>query len=280
VDTARGNRQDAGHLAPVLVEEDAARAVFGDELVAHQVDPAERRRAVAFQLADDGARVQVVAAQQAKHLGQHAEVDAVLRDAVDHACMARWTCSSMPLSRHQLGQAVMRGPAERQVVAHDDRRADLLGELGALVHLLDVRRGDVEIVALALAGLGLGLLDGFLAELEAVAPAHEGLRVDVLVVLGEVETAAQRLIDGTAVVLGRQAELRLDGAAQERTAVFVQLVALDLDAVGRTGAGRDEPQREADVFEAQARTALKPNTLPTSEVKTLTTEPSSNRPIG
>src|SRR4030065_26269 len=50
----------------------AAPAVFLDVLLAQNVDPTEGRLAVAFQLADDGAGVQVIAAGQAQDLGQHA----------------------------------------------------------------------------------------------------------------------------------------------------------------------------------------------------------------
>ncbi len=109
----------------------------------------------------------------------------------------------------------------------------------------------VQVVALALAGLGFGLLDGFGDEGEAVAPAHERLAVDVLVVLGEVQAAAQAFVHGAAVVLGRQAQLGLDRAAQQRAAVLVHDVALDLDAVGRAAAGLDVGDGEAHVLQAQ-----------------------------
>lgn len=195
MDTARGHREHARHPAPVLVEEDPARAVFLDVAVAHQVDPSQRRLAVAFQLADDGARMQVVAAQQAQELGQDAEVDAVIGVAVHHRVHRAVDVEKKAVVAAPLGQRIVRGPAQSQVVRHDDRRPQLLGELGALVHLLDGGRGHVHVVALALAGLGLGLVDGLLAEQETVAPAHEGLRVDVLVVLGEIEPAPQAFID-------------------------------------------------------------------------------------
>src|SRR3569832_96415 len=55
VDTAGGDGQHAGHGAPVLIEEDAALAVFLDEAVTHDVDPAQSRLAVAFEFADHGA---------------------------------------------------------------------------------------------------------------------------------------------------------------------------------------------------------------------------------
>ena len=101
-----------------------------------------------------------------------------------------------------------------------------------------------------------GLLDGFLHEVETVAPAHERLAVDVLVVLGEVQTTAQAFVHGATVVLGGQTQLRLDGAAQQRTAVLVHDVALDLDTLGRTAAGLDVGDREADVFQTQGAQGL------------------------
>ena len=36
-----------------------------------------------------------------------------------------------------------------------------------------------------------------------ITPAHEGLRVDVLIVLGEIQTTAQTLVDCTTIILGR-----------------------------------------------------------------------------
>ncbi|TPW15726.1 MAG: Ribulose-1,5-bisphosphate carboxylase/oxygenase large subunit [Acidimicrobiaceae bacterium] len=130
-------------------------------------------------------------------------------------------------------------------------------------------------MALAFAGLGLGLLHGLGHVLEAMPPPHERLRVHVLVILGEVEPATQALVHGAAVVLGRQPELRFDRASEQRPAVLVELVAFDRDAVRWAAAGHHVVQREAHVF-----LALKPKTLPTSEVSTFTTDPSSNRSIG
>jgi hypothetical protein len=135
---------------------------------------------------------------------------------------------------------------------HDDRRAQLLGVFGALVHFFGRRRGNVQVVTLTLAGFRLGLVNRLHAEIETVIPAHERLRIDVFVVLGEVEPAAQALVNRAPVVLRRQAELGLDGAAQQRAAVLVQAVALDLDAVRWPVTGLDVGQREAHVFETQA----------------------------
>ena len=66
---------------------------------------------------------------------------------------------------------------------------------------------------------------------------HERLGVDVLVVLGEIEPAFQRLIDHAAVIAAGQAELRLDRGAEQRAAEFVQPFALDDDAGRRAVEG-------------------------------------------
>ena len=173
------------------------------------------------------------------------------RVAVDHRVHGAVDVQQHAVVAAPVGQPRVGAEAAGEEVVHDDRHAELLGVLGALVHLLGGRRGHVEVVALPLARLGLGLADRLGHEREAVAPAHEGLRVDVLVVLGEVEAAAQALVDGAAVVLGRQPQLGLDGAAQQRAAVLVHLVALDLDAVGRAAAGHHVGDGEAHVLQAQ-----------------------------
>jgi hypothetical protein len=167
---------------------------------------------VALQLADDRAGVDVIDARQPHPLGDDAEADAVrllarvgaVPGAVQveqHAVLAR------PLA-HRLDGRV----ADHQV-DHDDDAAQLLGKLGALVHLLHRPGGDVEIVPLDLARGRLRTVDAFHAVEEAVAPAHEGLAVDVLVVLGEVQPAAQRLVDDAAVVARRESQLGLGGGA-------------------------------------------------------------------
>ena len=127
--------------------------------------------------------------------------------------------------RHRLD----RGVADHEI-DHDDDRAELLGEFGALVHVLHGAGGDVEIGALDLAGRRLRLVDRLHAVEEALAPVHERLRVDVLVVLGEVEPALQRLVDHAAVVAAGEAELRLHGGAEQRPAELVHALALDHDA--------------------------------------------------
>ena len=127
----------------------------------------------------------------------------------------------------------------------------LAGEVGPLVHVLHGGGGDVEVVALDLAGPLLGPVDRLHREQETVPPAHERLRVDVLVVLGEVEAAAQGLVDDAAVVARRQAELGLGGRAQQRAAVLVQVLPLHHDAVRRSLVGLDVVQRDPHVLQAQ-----------------------------
>ena len=251
MDAAGGDGEGARHGAPVLIEEDAARAVFLDIGFAQQVDPAQGGLAIAFQLADDGAGVQMVAAGQAQDLGQHPEMDAVVRVAIEHRVHGAVDVQQHAVVAAPLGQPGVGAEAAGDVVVHDDGGADFLGVFGALVHLLGRGRGDVQIMTLALAGFLLGLVDGVHDEVEALAPAHERLGIDVFVVLGEVETAAQAFVDGATVVLGRQSKLGFDGAAEQRPAVLVHDIALDLDAVRRAVAGHDIGDREAHVFQAQ-----------------------------
>src|SRR3569832_305955 len=251
VKTAGGHREHAGHGAPVLIEEDAASAVVRYERFTQQIDEAERRAAIAFELADHGTGVDVVTARQAQTLSQHAEVDAVLGMAVDHRVHGAMDVQQHAILAAPLGETGIGGEAGGLEVVHDDGHAQYLGELRALGQGLGSGCGHVQVLTLALARLLLGLVDGLGHELEAVLPAHEWLRVEVLVVLCEVETAAQTLVHRAAVVLRRQAELGLDSAAQQWTAILVHLVALDLDAVRRSEAGLDVGDGEADVLEAQ-----------------------------
>ena len=140
-----------------------------------------------------------------------------------------------------------------------------------------VAGGDVEIGALDLAGRGLRLVDRLHAVEEAVAPMHEGLRVDVLVVLGEVEPALQRLVDDAAIVAAREAELWLDRRAEQRPAELVEPLALDDDAGRRPLEGLHIGDGQAHVLEPQRLQGLKPNTLPMIEAERLAIEPGSNR---
>ena len=174
-------------------------------------------------------------------MGLLARVRAVSRavEVQDHPVRAR------PL-RHRLHRRV----ADREV-DHDDDRAEFLRELGALVHLLHRSGRHVHVVALDLSARRRRALDAFDRVHEAVVPAHERLRVDVLVVLREVEAAAERLVDDAAVVLGGEAELRLHRCAEERSAVLVEHLALHDDAVRGSLERLDVVRRDAHVLEAQ-----------------------------
>mmetsp|Transcript_38712 Transcript_38712/g.90622 ORF Transcript_38712/g.90622 Transcript_38712/m.90622 type:complete len:631 (-) Transcript_38712:1357-3249(-) len=258
VDAAGGHRESARHRTPVLIEEDAARAVLRNEGFAQQVDPAEGGGAVAFELAHHGAGVQMVAARQTQDLGENAEVDAVVRVAVDHRVHGAVDVQQHAVLAAPVGQAGVGTEAAGDVVVHDDRRADGLGVLGAAVHLFGRGGRHVQVVTLAFAGLPLGLQGGFLHEIEPLAPAHERLAVDVFVVLGEVQTAAQALVHRATVVLGRQTQLGLDGATQQRAGVLVHDVALDLDAQGRAAAGLDVGDGEAHILQSQGAQRLEP----------------------
>ena len=132
-----------------------------------------------------------------------------------------------------LGHRLDRGVADHEIDHHDDR-AELLGEFRPLVHVLHRARGHVQIAALDLAGRRLRLVHRLRAVEEAIAPVHEGLGIDILVVLGEVEAALQRLVDNAAIVAARQAELRLDRRAEQRPAELVEPLALHDDPGRRT----------------------------------------------
>ena len=136
-------------------------------------------------------------------------------------------------------------------VDHDDDRPELMGELGPLVHLLHRAGGDVEVVALHLAGVGLGAVHRLHREEETVAPVHEGLRVDVLVVLHEVEAAPQGLVHDATVVLAREPELRLHRGAQQRPPELVEPLPLHHDAGGRPLERLHVGHRQPHVLQAQ-----------------------------
>ena len=80
---------------------------------------------------------------------------------------------------------------------------------------------------------------------------HERLRVDVLVVLHEIEAALEPLVDHAAVVAPGQSELRLGGGAQQRPAELVEPLALDDQAGGWPLEGLHVGHRNADVLQAR-----------------------------
>ena len=218
--------------------------------LAQHVVEAENGVLVALELADDGAGVEVVDAGETQPLGDDAERDAVvLLPGVGRVPGAMHVQQHVVLGG-PLGHRLDGGPSDDEV-DHDHDRPQFLGELGALVHLLHRRRGDVEVVTLDLAARRLGAVDRLHAVQESVAPLHERLRVDVLVVLGEVEATAKRLVDDASVVLARQPELGLDRGAEKRAAELVEPLALDDDPRGRAVERRHVRSGEPHVLEAQ-----------------------------
>jgi len=143
-----------------------------------------------------------------------------------------------------------RGVADDQI-DHDNDRAELLGKLGTLVHVFHRAGRDVEIMTLDLTGGGLRAVHRFHAVEKAVAPVHERLRVDVLVVLGEIQPAFQGLVHYAAVVLAGQTQLGFHRRTQQRAAELVEPLALHDDAGGGTGECFHISGREAHVFQPQ-----------------------------
>ena len=95
--------------------------------------------------------------------------------------------------------ALNRGVANHQI-NHDNHAAERFGEFGTLVHIFHRAGGNVEVVPLHLAGRSASTVHRFHAVKETIAPVHKRLRVNVLVVLHEVETAPETLIDDATIV--------------------------------------------------------------------------------
>ena len=210
-----------------------ARLVLLDVVFPQQVYKAEGTGAIAFQLAHHGTGVDVVTTRHAQTLGQHAEVDSVVLLTVDHRVHGAVDVQQHPVVAAPVGQGGVGGKAPGQEVMHDDGHVEFLSVLSPLQHFFAGGGGHVQVVTFDFAGFSLGLVDGVCDEQEAIAPALEGLGVDVFVILGEVQTAAQTFVDGATVVLRRQTQFGLNGATQQGTTVLVEAIALHLDAVGR-----------------------------------------------
>jgi len=60
----------------------------------------------------------------------------------------------------------------------------------------------------------------------------KGCELMFLVVLHEIETALESLVDHTAIIAAGQAELRLGRGTQERAAEFIQALAFDDESGG------------------------------------------------
>ena len=245
--------RDRHHLAqrgPVLVEEQTVLQARGRARLAQRVVEALDHERIAFELADHGAGMDVIDAGHAHPLADDAEVHAVVllariggitgaMQVQNHVVLAR------PL-RHRLD----RGVADDQV-DHDDGRAERARELGSFVHVFHGAGGDVEVVTLHFTGRGRSAIDRLHAVEKAVPPAHEGLAVDVLIVLDEVEAALERLVHNAAVVASRESELRLGGGAEQRPPELIQALALNDNTGGGALEGLKIGDRHAHVLQAQ-----------------------------
>ncbi len=209
-----------------------SRFFFRFGLAQRVVEAADHVR-IALELSNDRACVDVVDSRHAHPLADDAEVHAMILlarigrvagavEVKDHVMVTR------PL-RHRLDSRV----ADDQV-DHDDDGTKRMRELGSLVHLLHRARGDIEVVSLYLARGRRRAVHRLHAVQVAVAPVHERLRVDVLVVLHEVEAAFQRLVDDAPVVASGKTELGLRRGAEEGAAELVEAFALDDDSSGGT----------------------------------------------
>ncbi len=257
VDPPRRHRHHAGHVRPVLVEVVAEGGVGPVEVLAAGRVVAAHRPRVALELADHRARVDVVDADHPAPLRDDPEVHPMGLLPRVRGVPGPVQVQEDPVPTGPPRHRTHRGEADREV-DHDDHRAQLLRELGPLVHLFHRGRGHVQVVALDLAGALRRSVDRLHAVEEPVPPPVEGLGVRVLVVLGEVEPAAEGLVDDPAVVPRRQAQLRLHRAAEERPPVLVEHLALDHDPVGRALERLEVLGRDPEVFEPQSPEGLEP----------------------
>ena len=251
VDAAGSNRHDLAQRAPVLLEVVAAQQVDLRVRVATDVVVALHGRRIAFELADRGAGMDVIDAGQAHPFGNHAEADAMILLARVRAVPGAMQVQDHVVVAAPVRQRLDAGVADDEI-DHDDDRAQFLGERCAPVHFLHVAGRDVEITALDLAGRGGGFVDRIHDVQETIAPVHERLRVDVLVVLHEVEATLQSFVDDTAVVAAGQAELRLGRRAEQRPAEFVEALALDDDPGRRPAECFHVGDRKLHVLQARS----------------------------
>jgi len=71
---------------------------------------------------------------------------------------------------------------------HDDWYTQIPSDLSAVDHSFGGSCRRIEVVALDLSGLRLCLITSFCNEEEPIAPSHERLAIDILIVLGEVKS--------------------------------------------------------------------------------------------
>ena len=149
--------------------------------------------------------------------------------------------------RHGLDRCVANGQVD-----HNDDTSQFLGELGALVHVFHGCGSDVQVMAFDFTSFSTRFVDGLHTIEEAVAPAHEGLRVDIFVILHKVQAAAQGLIDDTTVVTCRKTKLGLCRSPKQGATILIQVLALHDDTMGRPLKGLHIVRRNAHILQAQA----------------------------
>ncbi len=130
----------------------------------------------------------MVATRHPQALSQNAEVDPMGLLTVNYSVHGAVDVQQQTIVTTVLRQRSVCSETTSQEVMHDDGGVDFLREGCPFHHLLTGRRGNVQVVTLDFTGFRLSLLNSFLNEQEAITPTHEGLRVDVFVVFGEVQT--------------------------------------------------------------------------------------------
>ena len=129
-----------------------------------------------------------------------------------------------------------RSPADDQI-NHDDVRAQGLCKLSARIHLFHICGSHIQIVTFNLTGVCLCSVNGFHTKQEAIAPVHERLAINILIVFGEIQSTGQTFVDHAAVIFTGQAELGLHRRTQQRAAKFIEALALDNNAGRRAFKG-------------------------------------------
>jgi hypothetical protein len=162
-----------------------------DVVFTQQVYEAQGTGAVTFELTHHGTGVDVVTTGHPQTLGQNAEVNTVILLTVDYRVHRPVDVQQHTVVTTPVRQGGVGGETSGQEVMHDDGHFEFFSVLGPLDHFFAGGSGHVQVVTLNFAGFCLSLVDGIGHKQEAIAPPLEGLGVNVLVVFGEVETAAQ-----------------------------------------------------------------------------------------
>ena len=275
MNSAGGDRHHLAQRAPILLEEHSALQIdLGMGVAANVVVPLHRHR-VAFELADCGPGVQVVDAAHAQPFGDHAERYAMILLPRVSAVAGAVHVQHHVILAAPVGHRLDRSPADHQI-DHHYHRAEFFRKLGTPIHFFHGAGSHIQIMPFDFAGCGRRAIDGFHHKQKAVAPMHEGLRVDILVILHEVQAAFQAFIHHAAIIAARQAELWFGGRAEQWPSEFIQRSRSTMMPVGGPG---KVLIRQPGTYMSSRRAAfkgLKLKTLPMIDAVTLAIEPSSN----